>query len=97
VDPVKHIDRVDRGSWKSEQIPPRTPVRLIVAWYDWVGPVPGQVTVSLPAFERRAPVFFDMPVTWQPRLTVNETRDTRDDPVVTAARVTVPVVARDFP
>jgi hypothetical protein len=97
VDPVKHIARVDRGSWKSAQIPPRTPVRLIVAWYDWAGPMPSQVTVSLPAFEHRAPVFFDMPVTWQPKVTANETRDTRDDPVVVAARVTVPVAARDFP
>ena len=97
VDPQKHIDRVDRGSWKSQQIPPRTPVRLIVAWYDWAGAVPRQVTVSLPAFEHRAPVFFDMPVTWQPQVTANRTRDTRDDPPVIAARVTVPVVAKDFP
>jgi hypothetical protein len=97
VDPVKFIARVDRGSWKSEQVPPRTPVRLIVAWYDWVGPVPAQVTVSLPAFEHRAPVFFDMPVTWQPKRTANQTPDTDDDPVAIAARVTVPVVRQDFP
>ena len=97
VDPVKHIDRVDRGSWMSEQIPPRTPVRLIVAWYDWTGPVPDRVTLSLPAFERRAPVFFDMPVTWQTKVTANDTADTRDDPAVIAARVTVPVEQRDVP
>jgi hypothetical protein len=97
VDPLKHVDRVDRGSWKSQQVPPRTPVRLIVAWYDWVGPVPDRVTVSLPTFERRAPVFFDMPATWQTKVTANKTLDTRDDPAVVAARVTVPVVRKDFP
>jgi hypothetical protein len=95
VDPLKHIDRVDRGAWKSEEVPPRTPVRLIVAWYDWAGTDPGRVTVSLPAFEHRAPVFFDMPVTWQTKLIANKTDDTRDDRPVIAARVTVPVTHRD--
>lgn len=97
VDPLKHVERVERGAWMSEQVPPRTPVRLIVAWYDWAGTEPDRVTVSLPAFEHRAPVFFDMPVVWQTKLIPNKTADTRDDAPVIAARVTVPVTHEDVP